>query len=79
MEFQPHTPSCGTRTNVVCLRRVLPSRVNALGYFRVRQTTTISQHPSVEAEVASHTPRKLMTFNSCFNFSEANLLVPLVN
>ena len=25
----------GTRTNVVCFRRVLPSRVNALGYLRV--------------------------------------------
>jgi hypothetical protein len=57
----------GTQTNVVCFRRVLPSCVNALGYLRVRQTTTLSQHPSVEAELASHTPWKI-TFNSCFNF-----------
>jgi hypothetical protein len=40
-------------------RRVLPSRINALGYLRVPQTTTLSQHPSVEAELASHTPRKI--------------------
>jgi len=26
----------GTRTNVVCFRRVLPARVNALDYLRVR-------------------------------------------
>jgi len=25
----------------------------------VRQTITLSQHPSVEAELASHTPRKI--------------------
>jgi len=31
----------------------------ALGYLRVRQTTTLSQRPSVEAELASHTPRKI--------------------
>jgi len=37
----------GTRTNIVCFRRVLPSRVNALGYLGVRQTTTPSQHPTV--------------------------------
>jgi len=49
----------GTRTNVVCFRRVLPSTINALGYLRMRQTTTLSQHPSVEAELASHTPRKI--------------------
>jgi len=49
----------GTRTNVVCFRRVLGSRVNALGYLRVGQTTTLSQHPSVEAELASHTPRNI--------------------
>jgi len=49
----------GTRSNVVFFRRVLPSRVNALGYLRVRPTTTLSQHPSVEAELASHTPRKI--------------------
>jgi hypothetical protein len=48
-----------TQTNVACFRRVLPSRVNALGYLRVQQTTTISQHPSVEAEISSHTPRKI--------------------
>ena len=49
----------GNRTNVVCFRRILPSRVNALGYLRARQTTTLSQHPSMEAELASHTPRKI--------------------
>jgi hypothetical protein len=49
----------GTRTNIVCLRRALPGRVNALGYLRVRLTTTLSQHPSVEAELTSHTPRKI--------------------
>jgi len=27
----------GKRTNIVCFRRVLPSRVNALGYHWVRQ------------------------------------------
>ena len=40
----------GTWTNVVCFRRVLPSRVSALGYIRVRQTTKLSQHSSVEAQ-----------------------------
>jgi len=25
----------------------------------LRQTSTLSQHPSVEAELASHTPRKI--------------------
>jgi len=49
----------GTRTNVVCFRRVLPSTINALGYLWMRQTTTLSQHPSVEAELASHTHRKI--------------------
>jgi len=48
-----------TRTNVVCFRRVLPSRVNVLGYLGVWQTTTLSQHPSVEAELANYTPRKI--------------------
>jgi hypothetical protein len=48
-----------TQTIVVYFPRVLLSRVNALGYLRVRQTTTLSQHPSVEAELASHTPRKI--------------------
>ena len=48
-----------TRTNVVCFRRVLLSRINALGYLRVRQTTTLSQHSSVEEELASHTPRQI--------------------
>jgi len=37
----------------------LPSRVNALGYLWVRQITTLSQHASVEAELVSHTPRKI--------------------
>ena len=49
----------GTRTNVVCFRRVLPARVNVLGYLQVWQTTTILQHPSVEAELASNMPRKI--------------------
>ena len=49
----------GTQTNIACFRRVLSSRVNALGYLRLRETTTLSQHPSVEAEVPSHTPRKV--------------------
>jgi len=47
------------RTNVVCLQRVLPSRVNALGYLRVQQTTTLSQYLSEEAELASHKTRKI--------------------
>jgi len=52
-----------TRTIVVCFRRVLPpSRINALGFLRVQQTPTLSQHPSVEAELASHTPRKINDF-----------------
>jgi len=46
-------------TNAVFFRRLLPSRVNALDYLHVWQTTTLSQHPSVEAELASHTPRKI--------------------
>jgi len=49
----------GTRTYVVCFRRVLPSRVNALGRLRVRKTTILSQYPSVEVELASHRPRKI--------------------
>jgi hypothetical protein len=57
----------GTRTNLVCSRRVLPSRVKALSYPRVRQTTTLSQHPSVEAELASHTPRKINPLNAGLN------------
>ena len=52
----------GTQTNVDGFRRALPSRVNALGYLLVRQTTTLSQHPSVEAELASHMPRKTNDF-----------------
>jgi hypothetical protein len=48
----------GTQTNIACFRRVVPGRVNLLGYLRVQQTTTLSQRPSVEAEVARHTPRK---------------------
>jgi len=51
--------SSDSRTNVVCFRRVLPSRVKVLGYLRVQQTTALSQHPSVEAQLASHTPRKI--------------------
>ena len=58
-----------TRTNVVCSRRVFPSRLNSLDYLRVRQTTTLSQHLSVQAQLASHTHLvKLMIFKSCFNF-----------
>jgi len=34
-----------------CFRRIFPSRINALSYLRVRQTTTLSQHSSVEAEL----------------------------
>jgi len=49
----------GTLTNVVCFRRVLPKCVNTLGCHRVWQTTTLSQHPSVEAELASHMPQKI--------------------
>ena len=49
----------GTRTNIICFRRVLPSRVNAFGYLRVCQTTTLSQHPSVEAELHSRMPWKI--------------------
>jgi hypothetical protein len=49
----------GNRTNAVCFQRILLSRINALGYLWVCQTTTLSQHPSVEAELASHTPWKI--------------------
>jgi len=45
--------------NVSCFRRVLPSHFNVLGYLRVRKTTTLSQHASVEAELVCHTPRKI--------------------
>ena len=31
----------GTGTNVVCFRRVFPSRIDALGCIRVRHTTNI--------------------------------------
>jgi len=48
-----------TRSNIVCFRRVLLSRVNALGYLRLRQRTTLSHHTSVVRELASHTPRKI--------------------
>ena len=47
------------QTNVVRFRKVLPSHVKAHGYLRVRQTTNLSQHPSMEAELASHTPQKI--------------------
>jgi len=53
----------GTRTNVVCFRRVLRTRVSALGYLRLRQTSSLSQHPFAEAKLANHTPRKLMNLN----------------
>jgi hypothetical protein len=49
----------GIQTNVVCFRRVLSPCVYALGYLRVQQTTTLLQHPSVEAELASYTPQKI--------------------
>jgi len=49
----------GNQTNVVCFQRVLPSCVNVLGYLRVRQTTTLLQHPSMEAELATHMPWKI--------------------
>jgi len=49
----------GTQTNVVCFWRVLPSRINTLSYLHLRQTTTLSRHPSVEVELASHTPQKI--------------------
>jgi len=49
----------GTQTNVVYFRKVLPSCVNALSSLQVWQTTTLLQHPPVEAELASHTPRKI--------------------
>jgi hypothetical protein len=39
---------------------------HALGYLRVQQTTTLSQHQSVEVKLASL--GKSMTFNSYFNF-----------
>jgi predicted amino acid racemase len=50
----------GTQTNVVCFQRVLPSRFNTVDHLRVRQKTTVSQHPSVEAELASSTPQKII-------------------
>jgi len=56
----------GNRINVVCFRRVLPSRGNALGYLRVRQTTTLSQHPSVEEQLVSHTPLKIHDISFMF-------------
>jgi hypothetical protein len=49
----------GTRTNVVYFRRVLPSRVNALSYLQLRQTTTLSHHTAVVRKLANHTPRKI--------------------
>jgi len=49
----------GTQTNAVCFRRVLPSHIKALGYLRVRQTATLLQHPSLEAQLASYTPQKI--------------------
>ena len=58
-------PTCSTTirrltgTNVVYFRRVLPSLVNELGHLQVWKTTTLSKHLSVEAELASHTPRKI--------------------
>jgi hypothetical protein len=36
--------------------------VNAVGCLRVQQTTTLSQHPSMEAELASQTPWKINEF-----------------
>jgi hypothetical protein len=56
----------GTWTNVVCFWRVLPSCVNALSYLRVQQTTTLSQHPSAEAQLASHMPRKISDLKFMF-------------
>ena len=35
------------------------SRLCGLGHHRLRQTIALSQHPSVEAELASHTPREI--------------------
>ena len=49
----------GTLTNIVYFRRVLPSCVNMLGYLRLRQTTTLSQHTSVVRKLASRTPQKI--------------------
>jgi hypothetical protein len=49
----------GTRTNIVCFRRVVPSRINVLGYLWVRQTTTLSQHTSLVRKLASRTSRKI--------------------
>jgi len=49
----------GNRSNVASFPRVFASRVNALGHLRVRQRITFLQHPSVEAELASQTPRKI--------------------
>jgi len=42
-----------------CFLRVLLSRIKALGYLRVRQTTTLSQYPSLEVELEIHMPRKI--------------------
>ena len=53
----------------VGLRTVLLSHVNGLGCHWLQETTALSQHPSVDTELASHTPRNLMTSNPCFNFN----------
>jgi hypothetical protein len=58
----------GTRTNIVCLQRVLPSHVNALGYLWVRQTTTLSQHASSVRKLASKKKKKIYDFQ--FKLSE---------
>jgi len=37
----------------------LPSHFNVLSYLQVWQTTTLSQRPSMEAELAIHIPQKI--------------------
>ena len=54
------------RTNAICFPKVLPSHINTLGYLRLRQTTALSQHPQMKAELLSHTPRKINEFHYMF-------------
>jgi hypothetical protein len=64
----------GTRTNVVCFRGVLLSRVKALGTL-----AATNNHPfsvSLRGSTASKAQRlgKLMTFNSYFNYKRSEYI-----
>jgi hypothetical protein len=59
--LSPTTSSSWMESNLCNLfpKSILSSRVNAHCYLWLRQTTTLSQHPPAEAELASQTPRKM--------------------